>query len=80
MILQSESKNGLQWGLDELHSYCVEWGLDVNVDKTKCLVFKNGGKINKNEKWFYNGEIIETVDSLRYLGFLFGVLVNSEKN
>ena len=36
------------------------------------MVFKNGGKINKNEKWFYNGEIIETVDSFKYLGFLFG--------
>ena len=72
MILLSESKNGLQRGLNKLHSYCVDWGLDVNVDKTKCLVFKNGGKINKNEKWYYNGELLETVDSFKYLGFLFG--------
>lgn len=72
MVLLSETKQGLQQGLDKLHDYCYQWGLSVNVDKTKCLVFKNGGKINKTEKWYFNGEIIETVDSFKYLGFLFG--------
>lgn len=72
MVLLSETKKGLQKGLDKLYDYCNDWGLSVNVEKTKCLVFKNGGKINKTEKWYYNGEIIETVDSFKYLGFLFG--------
>ena len=72
MALVSESKFGLQRGLDNVHDYCVKWGLQVNVDKTKCLVFKNGGKINKNDKWTYNGNHIETVNYFKYLGFVFG--------
>ena len=72
MVLLSETKQGLQRGLNKLNDYCNDWGLSVNVEKTKCLVFKNGGKIKKTEKWYFNGEIIETVDSFKYLGFLFG--------
>ena len=71
MVLFSETKSGLQQGLDKLHEYCCDWGLDVNVDKTKCLVFKNGGRSNVNDVWYYNGNIIETISYFKYLGFVF---------
>jgi hypothetical protein len=45
--------------LDTLHCYNNEWNLTLNVDKTKIVVFRNGGKIRDNEKWFYNGKEIE---------------------
>jgi hypothetical protein len=38
------------------------------IDKTKIVVFRNGGKIRENEKWFYNGKEIEVVDQFKYLG------------
>ncbi len=50
MVLFSESRQGLQQGLNRLHDYCVYWGLTVNANKTKCLVFKKGGKMNAKDK------------------------------
>ena len=72
MVLFSESRIGLQNGLNRLNSYCINWGLQVNVNKTKCIVFKAGGKINALDKWSYNGIEIETINSFKYLGFVFG--------
>ena len=71
MVLFSETRQGLQQGLNRLHDYCVDWGLSVNANKTKCLVFKKGGKANARDKWFYNNEPLETVSSFKYLGFIF---------
>lgn len=44
--------------------------MEVNVDKTKIMIFRNGGKIKKN-KWIYKGEEIEIVNEFKYLGYWF---------
>ena len=71
MVLFSHNRFGLQTGLDKLYEYCNNWGLIVNVEKTKCLAFKKNGRTNILDKWYYNGEEIETVKSFKYLGFVF---------
>ena len=71
MVFFSDNRFGLQRSLDKFHNYCEHWGLEVNVEKTKCMVFKNGGRKNKLDKWFYNNQEIETVTEFKYLGFLF---------
>ena len=71
MVLFSDNRFGLQTGLDKVYEYCNNWGLIVNVEKTKCLVFKKNGRKNVLDKWFYNGEEIETVSTFKYLGFVF---------
>jgi hypothetical protein len=37
-------------------------GLSVNLDITKVMVFRKGGRLSKYEKWFYNGMNIEIVN------------------
>ena len=71
MVLFSSNRFGLQAGLDRLLEYCNNWGLVVNVEKTKCLVFKKGGKKSVLDKWYYDGAELETVTSFKYLGFVF---------
>ena len=71
MVFFSDNRFGLQKSLDKFYDYCANWGLEVNVEKTKCMVFKNGGKKHKFDKWYYNGQEIETVTEFKYLGFLF---------
>ena len=44
--------------------------LSVNTSKTKIVVFRNGGKMNVNEKWFYDNKEIKIVDRFTYLGVL----------
>ena len=50
---------------------CNTLGLQVNTTKTKNMVFRKRGKLRPNERWTYNGHIIEAVDILAYLGSVF---------
>ena len=70
-VLFSDNRFGLQSGLDKLHEYYNNWGLFVNVEKTKCLVYKKKWYKNALDRWYYNGEGIETVSTFKYHGFVF---------
>ena len=39
LVLISESKQGLQKQLDILDTYCKDWCLTVNINKTKIIIF-----------------------------------------
>ena len=53
--------------LDTLYVYSTDWDLTVNFEKTKGVIFRNGGKIKSNEKWNLNGHPLEIVDKFVYL-------------
>ena len=69
-VLLAETPDDLQCILNSLHTYCHEWNLTVNTDKTKIIVFRNGGIIKENEKWFSDNCELEIVDEFNYLGLL----------
>ena len=46
-VLFSYTNPGLQILLHKLHTYCNEWGITVNTDKTVCMVFRKC-----SSKWF----------------------------
>ena len=62
---------GLQKKLNILYSLSERLGLSVNLGKTKVIVFRKGGYLTANEKWHYNGQPIEIVNSYAYLGITF---------
>lgn len=70
MVIFSESVLGLQNMLDTLYEYTSKWSLSVNIDKTKIVVFRKGGRVHVEEKWYYNNKEIEVVDNFTYLGVL----------
>ena len=70
-MLISSTILGLQKQINELENYCEKSKLTVNMNKTKVIVFKNGGKLSKSEKWFYKGNMIEITSSYKYLGVYF---------
>ena len=45
--------------------------MSVNINKTKIIVFRNGGPLRKCEKWFLYGKQIKVVSFYRYLGMIF---------
>lgn len=59
-----------------LYDYILKWDLVINIDKIKVVVFRNGGKIYENEKWYIYIDYIEVVDKFMY----FGVLLNYNGN
>ena len=53
-----------------LSNYCIDWGLEVNVEKTKSVVFRNAGRASNEETWSFDDKIIQVVDQFTYLGIL----------
>ena len=53
----------------KLHDYSNEWGLKVNTDKTKIMIFEKGRKTDVHI--YYNNIELEVVDSFKYLGIMF---------
>ena len=69
-ILLSESSEDLQRMLNTFGQYCEDWKLNVNIEKTKILIFSRG-KISRNEKYYLNNAEIEIVKDYKYLGVFF---------
>ena len=58
----------LQKQLNVIHKYCLSVGMKLNLDTTKIIVFRNGGVLkNKKNKWYYDGNEVETVSYYKYL-------------
>ena len=58
----------LQRQIDGIAKFSDSVGMKINLDKSKIMVFRNGGVIKQNEKWFLKGNLIETVSWYKYLG------------
>ena len=68
MVILSETREGLQRGINELEEYCLKWGITVNTRKTKVMIFRKGGKMSQRDKWTYGGNDLEVVPAFKYLG------------
>ena len=69
VVLVSQTGVGLQRGLKRIEEYSQKYGLKVNVEKTKIVVFKSGKK--RGNKFWYAGEKVEIVSTFKYLGLIF---------
>ena len=62
IVILSQTKTGLQNKLDRLYDYCSAWGLQINRDKTKVIIFT---RTDPKQKLFFKcgDDILETTDS-----------------
>ena len=60
----------VQSQLNVLEMFCQRYGLKVNMAKTKLMVFRNGGPLKINEKVYFNGDLLESVNGYKYLGLM----------
>ena len=70
VALISDTIKGLQSQLKILHKFCEIYKMIVNVIKTKIMVFRLGGRLRANEKFFYNASKLEIVNGFQYVGLL----------
>lgn len=68
-VLSAKSPETLQALIDKLVVYCKKWNIVVNSAKTKVVVFRNGWRRVEN-RFYFDGNELETVDSCVYLGML----------
>lgn len=66
LVLFSRSKTGLQKCLNNLEIYCNKWGLQVNKDKTKCMIMSIGNP--KPQNFIFEDKTLENVNYYKYLG------------
>ena len=66
-VIFSRSKTGLQILLNKMCSYCNEWGITVNTDKTVVMVFKRGTRPEIAEL-YYDKNLLKNVSKFTYLG------------
>ena len=52
-----------------MFTYCDEWDLTTNTDKTKGMILSRG-KIRNKHIFNFGNHALETVDSCKYLGLL----------
>ena len=67
LLLMSLSKEGVQKCLHKLEGYCRKWGLDINENKTKCMVLSY--RRGPFEPLYIYNTPIEYVNKITYLGF-----------
>ena len=65
IVLVSSTPSGLQNQINNLEKASNSLGLTVNLDKTKVMIFRKGGHIGAGEKWFFNGNEMEIVNSYK---------------
>ena len=71
IIIFANNAEELQHNLNVFHEYCKRWKLVVNVDKTKVMIFRKGGRLPNNISFHYNDIAIEIVSKFNYLGVVF---------
>ncbi|XP_015115564.1 uncharacterized protein LOC107040136 [Diachasma alloeum] len=71
IVAVADDKAGLQSMLNTAEKYFRSNRLEINVNKTKIMVFNRGGRKKKGEKWEIYGREVEVVSRFKYLGFWF---------
>ena len=69
IFLIAEDENKLQSSLNYFLAYCKKWKLKINYKKTKILIF--GARNLEKFKFYLDGNLMEIVDSFKYLGVYF---------
>ncbi|XP_075150926.1 uncharacterized protein LOC142225034 [Haematobia irritans] len=70
IVILAEDPSTLQQMINNLQTYCLKWGMEVNQAKSEIMVFRKGGRLANNEKWSFMGESIRVVNEYKYLGLI----------
>ena len=68
LILLATSPSTLQKQLDSLQNYCTDWGVEINIDKTKLMTFNSQFSPSRSHSFHIGTQVIKKVDTYCYLG------------
>ena len=71
IVLVGDTVLELQRKVNISEIFCQKLCMKVNLKKTKVVVFRNGGKTSKSERFFHTNRSVEIVTYYRYLGLIF---------
>ena len=61
----------LQKQLGVISEFCRLTKMMVNLNKTKIIVFRNGGHLRSHASWTFNGLPVKTISKYKYQGLVF---------
>ena len=67
VVIMSTSHDGLQHKLNKLQAFCDDWGIEVNLSKTKVMIFNKTGKYLR-ENFLFKNKYLECANRYKYLG------------
>ena len=70
LVIISNTGEGLQKSLDNLHNYSMKKSISISIKKSKTMIFNLTGKLIKNY-FTISGKPLEPVHTFCYLGFDF---------
>lgn len=70
-IILCDSERGMRQALIALNTYCNEWKLKLNCNKSKIVIFSRGKVDLSKYEFQFGGEEIEVVEDYKYLGLTF---------
>ena len=68
-VIPANTEQELQNSLNLFNSYCEQWKLQVNLNKTKVVIF--GARKTDSFKFTLGNNDIEITDMYKYLGIFF---------
>ena len=68
LVLISTSQQGLNNCLEKLSQYCTTWQIDLNLKKSKVIIFNPTGRILNGYNFNFQGKPLEIVKTYCYLG------------
>ncbi len=71
MVILAATARELQNMINRLDKFLTRKRLQLNVDKSKVMVFRKGGRGAKEEVWYWKGQQLEKVKTFKYLGYMF---------
>ncbi|UYV79224.1 EPM2AIP1, partial [Cordylochernes scorpioides] len=74
-----DSKINLQIKINLLKSYLDKNKLVLNENKSKIMVFRNGGRPARHENWYWGDTPLTVASNITYLGYPFTSTINSKK-
>ena len=80
LALMASTPQGLQNQPHILMETCMQLGVEINTSKTKAMVFRNGGFLAKNEKWYLGSKQLEMVKRYAHLGFTFTTAMSTKQS
>lgn len=66
-VLVAKDPDELQNMITDLHNQCLEWNLEINKDKTVCMVVAKKQELVK-KRWKIDDNSLKQVDRYTYLG------------
>ena len=71
IAMMAKTEEDLQTMLDTLYSWCKRWRVLINVENSKCMLFRKRRKQRSTFEFKVGNDLLETVDRYRYLGVIF---------